>query len=99
MSKRVEDGFTIIELLIATTVFSVVLVGALAGFLEIGKLFYKGVSTTSTQSIANEVLQDVSGQFQSAASFTKVLPQGDVDTVAGNTEVLPTTDQSSHGVR
>ena len=91
------SGFTIVELLIATTVFAVILLGALAGFLEIGRLFYKGVSATSTQSIANQILQDVSGEFQNAAGFTKVLPKGDKDTVGGNLEVLPTTDQSGSG--
>jgi prepilin-type N-terminal cleavage/methylation domain-containing protein len=91
MREPEEQGFTIVELLMATTVFSLVLLGALAGFLQIGKLFYKGVSATSTQEAANQILQDVSGQFQSSASFTKVLPVG----LAANAEVLPTTDQST----
>ena len=84
-NQKRPEGFTIVELLVATTVFSVILLGALAGFLEIGRLFYKGVSTTNTQDVANQILQDISGQFQSASSFTKGLPQG----VTG--EVLPSS--------
>lgn len=64
-----EGGFTIVELLIATAVFSVVLLGALAGFLEVGRLFYKGVSSTSTQTVANQILQDVSGSFRTNNNF------------------------------
>ncbi|HET9721816.1 MAG TPA: prepilin-type N-terminal cleavage/methylation domain-containing protein [Candidatus Saccharimonadales bacterium] len=69
-----SPGFTIVELLVATSVFSVVLLGALAGFLEIGHLFYKGVSTSNTQAVANQILQDVSGQFQTNGGFTSVPP-------------------------
>ncbi len=71
-----SGGFTIVELLIATAVFSIVLLGALAGFLEVGRLFYKGVSSTSTQSVANQILQDVSGSFRTNYSFASVPPSG-----------------------
>src|SRR5665213_1030907 len=57
---RNNRGFTIIELLIATAVFSLVLLGALSGFLQTGRLFYKGVSLTQTQATAKQILDDVS---------------------------------------
>lgn len=53
-------GFTILELLIATAVFSVVLLVFLVAFLRVGELFYKGVSMTRTQETARNVLQDIS---------------------------------------
>jgi prepilin-type N-terminal cleavage/methylation domain-containing protein len=59
-------GFTIVELMIASTVFAVVLVIAQAGFVQIGHLFYRGVSITSTQAIADHIFQYINGNFQNA---------------------------------
>ena len=61
-----QGGFTIIELLIATAIFAIILLTALAGFTEIGRIFYKGVSTTGTQNIANQISQDILGNFTTA---------------------------------
>jgi prepilin-type N-terminal cleavage/methylation domain-containing protein len=57
-------GFTIIELLIATVVFSVVLLVFLAAFLQISRLFYKGVSMNNTQESARNVVQDISDDLK-----------------------------------
>ncbi|MBI2589215.1 prepilin-type N-terminal cleavage/methylation domain-containing protein [Candidatus Saccharibacteria bacterium] len=65
-----SGGFTIVELLIATAVFSLVLMTALAGFLQIGRLFYQGVSSTQTQSVVNQLFQDIVGNFQTAANIS-----------------------------
>lgn len=59
-------GFTVTELMIATAVFAVVLLLAQASFLQIGRLFYRGVSLSNTQETADHILQDVSGSFQNA---------------------------------
>lgn len=66
-------GFTILELLIATSVFSLVLLGALAGFIRTGQLFYKGVSITQTHGDAKQVLDDVSNSINST-SASKIIP-------------------------
>lgn len=66
MIKRRPLGFTVTELMIATAVFAVVLVLAQASFLQIGRLFYRGVSLSNTQETADHILQDVSGSFQNA---------------------------------
>jgi type II secretory pathway pseudopilin PulG len=73
--KKVQKsgGFTVIELLIATTVFSVVLLIFLISFLRIGQLFYKGVSITNTQETARSVIQDMTDDMQ----FSNVTPQID----------------------
>lgn len=68
--KRVNrQGFTVVELLIATAVFAVVLLVAQASFVEIGHLFYKGVSITQTQDAADHIFQDINGNFQTAANI------------------------------
>ncbi len=69
------SGFTIVELLIATSVFSIILLVALAGFLQIGHIFYKGVSLAQTQEIATHIFQDIDGNFQTAANVSP--PQTD----------------------
>jgi type II secretory pathway pseudopilin PulG len=65
---KTMSGFTIIELLLATSVFSLVLLGALAGFLRTGNLFYKGISLTQTQAVTKQVLDDVSSNITSSES-------------------------------
>ncbi|MDO8591961.1 MAG: type II secretion system protein [bacterium] len=59
-------GFTIIELTIATAVFSTVLLVGLASFLGIGKIFYKGVTLTQTQDAGQAVLDQLSSDLQFA---------------------------------
>jgi prepilin-type N-terminal cleavage/methylation domain-containing protein len=67
-STKNQRGFTIAEVSIASAVFSMVLLVALALFFTIGKLFYKGVTISQTQDVAQQILQDVSGNFQTATS-------------------------------
>lgn len=66
-------GFTIVELLIASAVFSIVLIGALTGFLQIGRVFYKGTSLATTQETAKQVLNDVADSVQTAAAVSPAL--------------------------
>lgn len=55
-STKDSRGFTIVELTIATGVFSIILLLAMAGFIQIGKLFYKGVSITRTNDVSKQTL-------------------------------------------
>lgn len=66
MIQKKGAGFTIVELTIATAVFSTVLLLGLASFLGIGKIFYKGVTLTQTQSAAQAVLDQLGSDLQSA---------------------------------
>ncbi len=63
MGNRLQRGFTIPELLIATAVFSVVLVAAMTVFFTIGHLFFKGVTITQTQQAAKKVLDSISSDI------------------------------------
>ena len=87
-------GFTIVELMLATSVFSVVLLVALTSFLQVGHLFYKGVSLTNTQNVATSVLNDVSNSVQNASTISSSTPytSGTYDYLcAGNTRYTFTT--------
>lgn len=57
-------GFTIIELMIATSVFAVVLLLITSGMLEVGRMFYKGITNTNTQEVARIILEDISQAVQ-----------------------------------
>lgn len=68
--QAASGGFTIIELMIATSVFSLVLLVALAGFTSIGRIFYKGVTINQTQNITSQVMNDVTSNIENAASVS-----------------------------
>jgi prepilin-type N-terminal cleavage/methylation domain-containing protein len=71
-----QAGFTIIELLIATLVFSVVLVVITVGIIQIAHVYYKGVIEGNTQSAARSILDTVSQGIQFSG--------GDVTGAAGS---------------
>src|SRR5258707_461578 len=58
--RRSQHGFTIIELMIATMVFSLVLLLVTFGILQITRVYFKGVTETNTQSTARGVIDTVS---------------------------------------
>jgi len=69
-TKKSERGFTIAEVSIASAIFSVILLIALAIFFGIGRLFYKGISVSQTQEVTQQIYQDIVGNFQGAASVS-----------------------------
>lgn len=63
-SLKKSNGFTIVELMIATVVFSVVLLIITAGLLTIGRSYYKGVSSVQAQEAANTIAQGIGQDIQ-----------------------------------
>jgi len=59
-----ESGFTLVELMIATIVFSVVLLTVTLGILQITRVYYKGVTETNTQNTARNVMDAISQAIQ-----------------------------------
>lgn len=59
-----QRGFTILELMMATGVFSVVLLLLTAGIIQISRVYYKGVIESSTQNAARTILETVSQAIQ-----------------------------------
>jgi prepilin-type N-terminal cleavage/methylation domain-containing protein len=62
-AKRLP-GFTIVELMIATMVFSVVLLVVASGILQISRVYYKGVTETNTQNTARNIMDTISQAIQ-----------------------------------
>jgi len=78
--SNVSAGFTVIELLIATAVFSFILLISLTGFLQIGQLFYKGVTITRTQDSTRQALDSLTSDIRFASKISQSQPQNTAPT-------------------
>jgi len=72
-------GFTMIELMIATAVFSVILLVVLASITQIGRIYYKGISVSRTQEATRSIVDRIAEQIQFGAnkpsiSFSTIAP-------------------------
>lgn len=63
-----ERGFTIVELMIATMVFSLILTIITAGVISFTTRYYKGVNTSTTQTTARSILDTISQSIQFGTS-------------------------------
>lgn len=61
---RPEAGFTIVELMIATVVFSSILIVVAAGIVQFTNSYYRGVHASSTQNAARSLTDAVSQAVQ-----------------------------------
>jgi len=59
-----QAGFTLIELMIATMVFSVVLLMVTFGILQITRVYFKGVTESNTQNVARNIIDTISQAIQ-----------------------------------
>src|SRR3989344_6639968 len=70
-----KEGFTIVELLIATSVFAVLLLLCSVALIQISRVYYKGVTTTRTQEASRNIIDDISRGIQfSGGTVTDPLP-------------------------
>lgn len=65
-----ESGFTIVELLVATTIFSIVLMVILSSFLQIGRMFYKGISVNNVNETARSFVDAVASDVRISGNVT-----------------------------
>lgn len=59
-----QAGFTIVELMIATLVFSVVLLLVTTGIIQVGHTYYKGINEANTQDTARTVMETIGEAIQ-----------------------------------
>lgn len=71
-----SDGFTIVELIIATAVFASVLLLCTNGIIYIGKLFYKGVTSNTLQETARDAMDQVKNDFELSGGYYVAVPDG-----------------------
>lgn len=74
-----QAGFTIIELLIATLVFSLVLILITISVLTFTKAYFRGVNQSNTQNAARTIIENISQaiQFSGDAVNPTLTPAGD----------------------
>lgn len=63
-----SKGFTIVELMIATAVFSVLLIVITVGILQISRVYYKGVTEANTQNTVRQIADTISQSIQFSGS-------------------------------
>ena len=73
-TKRGEHGFTIVELMMATLVFSVILLLVTLGVLQVNRVYYKGVTEANTQSVARSIIDTISQAIQFDGGTVSPLP-------------------------
>lgn len=59
-----QHGFTIVELMIATLVFSVVLLLVTTGIIQVSRTYYKGINESNTQDTARSIMETVGEAIQ-----------------------------------
>jgi prepilin-type N-terminal cleavage/methylation domain-containing protein len=67
-----EGGFTIVELMIALSILSVLLITTTIVLIQIGALYSKGVNAANLQNTTRTVVADLSAQLQ----FSEKVPNG-----------------------
>lgn len=74
---RGTNGFTVVEMLVATAVFSMVLMVVSIGLLQISRTFYKGVTVTNTQEVARSIIDEIAASIEfSASDIQPLTPNG-----------------------
>lgn len=65
-AKQNSSGFTIIELIFASLIFSLVMTVILVTAFQIGRIYYKGVSISNTNEAARTIVDDISNDVRFA---------------------------------
>ncbi len=75
--RQTQQGFTIIELMIATLVFTTILIVVTASVLRFTKQYYKGVIASQTQNTARAIMDDVVRSIQFNKGNVSILTKND----------------------
>lgn len=73
------SGFTIVELMIATMVFSIVLLVIAVGVLRFTNAYFKGINSSKTQAAARAVMSQVAQSIQFSKVVTPLARSGNTD--------------------
>ena len=79
-----QSGFTIVELMIALSVLSVLLLMSTLTLIGIGKLYSKGINQAATQNAARNITNDLASQLQLAGGTPVINPTGQHVVCIGN---------------
>lgn len=71
-SDRTDKGFTIVELMIATSVLSLMLIMITVLMLSIGRLYYKGINQARVQDSVRSITDEISKHLELGDNFYHV---------------------------
>lgn len=74
MSRKKQAGFTIIELMIATLVFSTVLLLCAAGLIAVGRMYQKGNTSRAVQETTRSITDQIKNDFELSGGYYQELP-------------------------
>lgn len=63
-NHKKQQGFTILELVIASSVFGLIMMVASSGIIYVGRIYYKGIIASQTQEATRSIAQEISNAFQ-----------------------------------
>lgn len=69
-----SQGFTIVELMISTVIFSLIMVICLTGLVQISRAYYKGITLSRTQEAGRNIMDEISQTIQLSGSAVSSLP-------------------------
>lgn len=85
-----QQGFTIVELMIALSILSTLLVMSTVAMINLGHLFSKGTNQANTQNTTRNILNDLASQIELGAANPQTVtpapvvnPVGSVEAIAG----------------
>jgi len=80
-SSRVSRaaGFTILELMIASAVFAIILLVVAVGVISFTNSYYKGITSSDAQATARAIMSEVSQSLEFGQNWTKLSANGAVD--------------------
>jgi prepilin-type N-terminal cleavage/methylation domain-containing protein len=67
---KFQSGFTILELMIASSVFAVMLLVVAAGVVSFTNTYFKGITNSDTQSVARTIMADLSQAVEFSSADT-----------------------------
>lgn len=76
VNLRRQEGFTIIELMVATAVFAMIMLVITAGVISFTRQYYKGVITSNTQTTARAIMSELAQAIQFGGTVTTGLTDG-----------------------
>jgi prepilin-type N-terminal cleavage/methylation domain-containing protein len=74
-----QSGFTIVELMIATMVFSTVLLLCAVGLISVGRMYQKGNTSRATQEVSRNIMDQITNDFElSGGQYIRLANSGNV---------------------
>ena len=77
-SDKNERGFTLIELMVATVIFSLVMIVLTYGVISISRSYYKGITVSQTQNAARNIASSLTQAIEFDGNYIALPPSGNL---------------------